>query len=313
LVASYLVEALLFRNERREGPRIQVIAAVRDPDAARERFAAYAGRSDLDIVHHDAGEPFRYGNTIDYVVHAAGNATPSSFGLDPIGTYTPNVIGTHHLLERAKGDGARGVLFLSSGAVHGALSPHSPPPGEDVYGVVDPLDARASYAESKRMGETICRSWWTQFGVPTRIARLSHTYGPGLRRTDERSFAQFVFCAVDGRDIALNSDGSAIRPFCYLADATVALLLVLLSGKAGEAYIVGNPSASCSIRELAELVAGMAPRAITVRQIAEPPPPSYLPNRDPIHSLNISKIRELGWRPTTTLHDGFKRTIETYL
>jgi len=313
LVASYLVEALLFRNAHHDGPRIRVVAAVRDPDGARERFALYAGRPDIDIVHHDARGPFSYRGTVDYVVHAAGNATPSSFGLDPVGTYAPNVIGTHHLLERAKADCPRGVLFLSSGAVHGALPPHSPSPGEDVYGVVDPLDARASYAESKRMGETICRSWWTQFGVPTRIARLSHTYGPGLRRTDERSFAQFVFCAVDGRDITLNSDGSAIRPFCYLADATAALLLVLLSGKAGEAYIVGNPDASCSIRQLAELVAAMAPRAITVRQSAKLPSPSYLPNRDPAHSLDISKIRELGWRPTTTLHDGFKRTIETYL
>src|SRR4051812_28589139 len=107
LVASYLVQALLFRNEHHNGPRIRVVAGVRNPAAARERFAAYAGRSDLDIVHHDASGEFSYRGALAYVVHAAGNATPSSFGLDPVGTYTPNVIGTHHLLQRAQTDGTR--------------------------------------------------------------------------------------------------------------------------------------------------------------------------------------------------------------
>jgi nucleoside-diphosphate-sugar epimerase len=183
---------------------------------------------------------------------------------------------------------------------------------EDVYGVVDPLDPRASYAESKRMGETICRSWWSQYGVPVRMARLGHTYGPGMRRTDERAFAQFVFSAIDGRDILLNSDGSAVRPYCYLADAVAGLLRVLLVGASGDAYLVANPDATCTIRELAETVASLAPTPIAVRRAAGAPPAEYLPNRDPAHPLDISKVRALGWEPVTGLRDGFSRTIESY-
>jgi dTDP-glucose 4,6-dehydratase len=311
LVASYLVEALLFRNES-YGSGIRVVAAVRNPSAARERFSTYHGRHDIEIVEHDATGPLEYAGPINYLVHAAGNATPSSFGRDPIGTYAPNVVGTHHLMQRAHADHSAAVLFLSSGAVHGALAPDAPILREDVYGIVDPLDPRASYAESKRMGETICRSWWVQHGVPVRMARLGHTYGPGMRRSDERAFAQFVFSAIDGQDIVLNSDGTAIRPYCYLADTTAALLRLMLVGGNGEAYLVANTSAMCSIRELAELIAGLAPDPISVRRASSAPPPNYVPNRDPAHPLDTSKMRALGWEAHTGLLEGFRRTIESF-
>ena len=73
-------------------------------------------------------------------MHAAGQALPTLFGRDPVGTYAPNVLGTHYLLERAARDRASGVLFLSSGAVQGTLAPDVERVREDVYGVVDPLD-----------------------------------------------------------------------------------------------------------------------------------------------------------------------------
>ena len=313
LIASYLVEALLYRNETGTGAPMRVVATARNMDAARQRFAAYAGRADLEMVAHDAAQPLRYEGRVDYIVHAAGQATPSYFGSDPIGTYLPNVMGTHHLLERAFRDQSIGALFLSSGAVHGALHSDAPVLDETVYGVVDPLDPRASYAESKRMGETICRSWFMQYGVPVRMARIGHTYGPGMRRSDERAFAQFVFSALDGRDIVLNSDGSAVRSYSYLADTTTALLMLLLMGKDGDAYLVANPGATCTIRELAELVAKLAPSGnVAVTRASASPSAHYLPNRDPTRPIDITKMRALGWEPRTGLREGFLRTLESY-
>lgn len=325
LVASYLVEALLFRNEARggtdathgsHGAPTRVIAGVRDVAAARSRFAAYDGRDDLVLVAHDANDAltFEPGRPLDYLVHAAGPATPMHFGRDPIGTYSPNVLGTHHVLARAHRDRSRGVLFLSSGAVHGALPTDAPVVREDVYGIVDPLDPRASYAESKRMGETICRSWWSQHGVPVTMARLGHSYGPGMRRSDERAFAQFVFNAVDGRDIELNSDGSAMRPYSHLTDTTIALLMLLLNGARGEAYLVANTEATCSILDLAELVASLAPGGpLQVRRATVTPGAHYLPNRDPARPVDVSKLRALGWTPAVSLREGFQRTIQSFL
>lgn len=67
-------------------------------------------------------------------------------------------------------------------------------------------------------------------------------------------FASFIKCIVAGEDIVLHSDGSAQRPFCYIADATAAFLLLLLDGKPGEAYNVTNTEQFVSIKELAEIL-----------------------------------------------------------
>ena len=68
----------------------------------------------------------------------------------------------------------------------------------------------------------------------------------------------------------------------------------------------------CSIRELGDLIAALAPHPISVRRSPDAPPAEYVPNRDPAHPLDISKIRALGWEPSTGLREGFHRTIESY-
>ena len=312
LVASYLVETLLHLNETLRLD-VRVVALVRDEQRARERFAVYDGRPDLRYLVQSAADPLALAGRADYIVHAAGHASPRWFGLDPVGTYAPNVLGTHHLLTHAHDHGTESLLFVSSGAVHGAL-PAGAVLTENTYGVVDPLDVKSCYAESKRMGETMCASWFVQFGVPARIARLGHTYGPGMRRDDERAFADFVFSVVDGRDIVLNSDGLATRMFCYLSDATVGLLAALLAGRPGEAYLVANGEAATTIRALAELVTSLYPeRGSRVRVEPAARPTGYLPNTDPAMPLDTSKMRALGWQPAVGLTEGFRRTIASYL
>lgn len=63
---------------------------------------------------------------------------------------------------------------------------------------------------------------------------------------------------MEGQDIVMHSDGTARRPFCYIADATAAFLLIL-RGKAGEAYNVCNTQQFISIAELAEILISLCP------------------------------------------------------
>ena len=80
----------------------------------------------------------------------------------------------------------------------------------------------------------------SQFGTPANIVRLGHTYGPRMDLYDGRVFADFVADVVAGRDIIMKSDGSATRPFCYLADVVQGIFTVLLRGRVGEAYNIGS-------------------------------------------------------------------------
>ena len=171
---------------------------------------------------------------------------------------------------------------------------------------------RACYAESKRVAETMCVAYAAQHGVGAKIVRPFHTYGPGMDLSDGRVFADFVADIVAHRNIAVQSDGLAMRPFCYLADATAGFLTVLLRGEAGVAYNVGNPDAEISIGSLADLLVSLFPER-DLRVIREAPPAGgYLQSAVARSTPDIDRIARLGWQPWTSLADGFRRTVESF-
>lgn len=310
---AYMAETLLFLNEQDPTFGARVVALVRSEDRARARFAHYSDREDLAIVVGDASEPPDIAERVDVVIHAASNASPKFFGSQPVETLLPNVVGTHRLLEYCRATDVERFLFFSSGEVYGEVDPANVPTAENAYGFVDPADLRSCYAESKRMGETMCVAWSTEYAVPTRIVRPFHTYGPGMRLDDGRVFADFVADIVASRDIVLRSSGVARRAFCYIADATEGFFRVLLTGDNAVPYNVGNEDAEVSIAELADiLVATFPERGLRVIHEARTPGGSYIESPISRNAPDTSRLRALGWKPETTIADGFFRTVRSF-
>ncbi len=309
---AYLVETLLWHNRQRRGRPTTVFALVRNAAKARARFARYRGRDDLNLIVQDVCQPVDISGPIDFVIHAASQASPKYFGVDPAGTLAANSFGTHRILELAREKKSRGMLFFSSAEIYGTLPAANGPIVETDSGHLDPLAPRSCYAESKRFGETLCAAWHRQYGVPVKIVRPFHTYGPGMALDDGRVFSDFVADLVAGRDLVMKSDGNAVRAYCYLADATVGYLTALLLGTNGEAYNVGNRHAEASVAELAQQLANLFPaarlRVIRQSQAAV----GYLPSQIERCVPDTSKLEALGWRPTTSLVDGFRRTVQSF-
>ena len=310
---AYLVETLLFLNEKRPGQKTRVLGLVRHEGRARERFAAYAGRDDLRLLVQDVSLPVVPGEKVDFIVHAASQASPKYYQTDPVGTLSANVFGTQHLLNLAREHDVRGFLFFSSGEVYGQITDAQVPTRETDYGLVDPMTVRACYGESKRMGETACVCWHAQYGVPATVARPFHTYGPGMSLTDGRVFADFVADVVAGRDIVMKSDGRATRAFCYLSDATAGFFTVLLKGESGQAYNVGNDKGEVSIVDLAQRLVDLFPEK-GLKVVRQPVPASgYLQSPITRGCPDVAKVAGLGWQPSTTIEDGFRRTVLSFV
>jgi len=311
-VVAYLVETLLYLNERRN-LGLQVCALGRNLDKAQRRFAHYWGRADLTFLQQDVCDPVTVEGPVDYIIHGASLASPVYYGSQPVDSILPNVLGTYRLLELAREKQSRGFLFFSSAEIYGRVEEVEVPTRETSCGSVDPLNVRSCYAESKRMGETMCVAWYHQHGVPTKMARLFHTYGPGMALDDGRVFADFVGDVVERRNIRMMSDGRHRRAFCYLADAAVALLLIVLKGESAQAYNMGNDEMEISIRDLADVMVGLFPeRHLRVEQTGDNHPAGYLRTGIDRACPDTQRLRGLGWRPHFGVQEGFRRTVMSY-
>jgi nucleoside-diphosphate-sugar epimerase len=313
LLGAYLVKSFLAINEI-YCLNLRVICVTRKPQSVQKRLSDSLENSCLTIIIHDISEPLPIElPPADIVIHAASQASPRYYGIDPVGTLLANTAGTLNMLRYSVKSQCARFLFFSSGEVYGIpLDPLNIT--EHDYGYLDPTQIRSCYAESKRMGETMCAAWSHQFGIHSTILRPFHTYGPGMALDDGRVFADFVADVVRGQDIVLKSDGLAMRPFCYISDATMGFLTALLKGSSGEAYNVAFPSTEITMRDLAYTLAGLFPgRGIGVRFELAASDNSYL--KSPIFQScpSIAKISGLGWQPEIGIEDGFRRTINSYL
>lgn len=312
LIPSYMVDTLMYLNRKKllDEP-VHILALVRNERYAKERFAAYKDDARLELLVQDVCQPVRVPGNVDFIIHAASQASPKYYRIDPVGTLSANMTGTVNMLELAREKQTQSCLFISSGEVYGEVSEHCIPTGEDDYGYLNPMSVRSCYAESKRMAETMCVCWHHQYGIPVKVARPFHTYGPGMKLDDGRVFADFVANIVKRNDIVMTSEGRQIRAFCYLADASAGFFTVLLKGKDAEAYNIGNPAAAVSIAELADTLVSLFP-AYGLKVVRAARATHYVQSTIEKNVPNIAKAMELGWHPTVGISEGFSRTVSSY-
>ena len=285
----------------------QVFAAGRNLQRANKRFAAYLGSEHYHFVHFDVTEPMEPSIRFDYIVDAAGGASPQLYTSDPVGVMKSNLWGVDNLLSFGLAHGLSKLVYVSSGEVYGEGDGRAF--DEDYSGYVNPVKVRSCYPSAKRATETLCVCYAHQFGIDVSIARPCHVYGPYFTESDNRVYAQFVRNVLHGEDIVLKSKGEAYRSWIYVVDCAMALLFILLKGESGEAYNIADEESNVSIRALAEMVARLSGRKV----IFDIPDDAGHGNTTPITKAVFStqKLERLGWHPLTSLQQGMQHTIQT--
>jgi UDP-glucuronate decarboxylase len=248
---------------------------------------------------------------VDVVVHAASIASPTWYRERPLETIDVNVTGTRRMLDLARDKEASRFVLFSSSEIYGDPPPDRVPTTEDYWGNVSCTGPRACYDESKRLGETLATTYHRLHGLPVTIVRPFNVYGPRLRLDDRRVVPDFVRDALEGRQITLHSDGRVTRSFCYVTDAVVAILKLLVHDVGCEAYNVGNDD-EVSIGELAALVDDVAGNGLGVRyQVSDDP--AYLTDNPSRRAPDLTKLRAaIEWEPQVSLRDGIARTLAAH-
>lgn len=311
-IPGYIVYTLLGLNDNNIlTKKLKVLALVRNKEKAEKKFSKLINRDDFELIVSDVCD-INLSEKTDIVIHAASQASPKFYGKDPVGTLKANTLGTAKLLDYSISNGVEKFLYVSSGEVYGVIDGSIPEITENYTGNVDITDVRSCYAEGKRMGENMCVCYSHQFGIHTNMVRLSHTYGPTIKLDDGRVFADFANCVVQGKNIVLNSDGSAKRSFLYISDMIIALFTVLLNAPTCQAYNIAADTQT-SILDLANTLCNLYPEKNLKVEFKANTDANYIRSKSTSAELSAKKLKQLGWQQTINIKDGFKRMIDSYL
>jgi len=261
----------------------------------------------MKFVLHDCIEPYPDLGKIDFIIHAAGIASPAYYRKYPLQTLEVATTGLKNSLELARANPGCKIVFFSSSEIYGDPDSLNVPTRESYRGNVACLGPRACYDMSKRLGETLVQIYHEQFGVHGTIIRPFNVYGPGMQKTDFRVLPNFAARISENKALHVYGHGKQTRTFCYVTDAVEGFLRVLIDGVPGEPYNIGNPNPEISMIDLIEQVSKAVGNDSVKYQIVDYPDtyPADEPNR---RCPDITKAtQQLGYAPRIGLEEGLSR------
>ena len=307
MIGTFLIDVLMCRN-RVWKDNIKICGVTRRKAEAEKKFASCLEEG-LSFLEWDVTTPFpkEEEQIWDYMIHGASNTHPLAYSADPVGTIGGNVLGLWNLLEMGRRCLKKRLLFMSSVEIYGENATDIPAFAETDLGYLNCNTLRAGYPESKRLSESLCQAYRSQYGIDFASARLSRVYGPTMREDDSKALSQFIKNAVRGEDIVLKSEGNQYFSYTYVADAAAALLWVLLEGETGEAYNVADERSDITLKDLAGLLAKSAGTRVVFQLPDQEEQKGYSTATRAI--LDGRKIKGLGYAARYSIEEGLAHTV----
>jgi CDP-glucose 4,6-dehydratase len=255
-----------------------------------------------DVLDRDFCQRVIADYEINAIVHLAAQAIVSACAEDPLSALEIGVMGTARLLQAVRDSGRKIVTVVStSDKVYGS----APSP----YTESTPLDARHAYEVSKACQDLVARMFHSNFDVDVRVLRAVNIYGPGDPNESRLIPRTVRRCLAGDRPLVHAGAADMRRQYVYIDDLVAAIRTVGRVGAAGEAYCVGSPDPAMTVLDVVQEIArqtGQDPAAIETgargdrfREIQE-------------QSIDDSKLRSIGWAPSTRFGDGIANTIAWY-
>lgn len=310
-IGNYLIYALAYLNHAVLSKPVKIISLDNFITGSRKPLISPAAYNEFRFVEHDVRFPYAYKGAVDYVIHAAGIASPIYYRKYPLEAIEVATHGTKHFLELMRIKKSKSFLFFSSSEIYGDPDSLHIPTAETYRGNVSSTGPRACYDESKRLGEALTMTYWQKYTSPVKIVRPFNVFGPGMKHNDYRVIPMFIANGLGGKSLPVHGNGSQTRTFCYITDAIVGIYKVLLSDKQGEVYNLGNDNNEISMLTLAEKVAAMLSTKPIVETI--PYPENYPGDEPQRRSPDLTKIRaQLNYLPRVDLESGLERLLGWY-
>lgn len=271
-----------------------------------------APHSMLDLTRQKDTEDWLQENKPDAIILAAakvgGIGANSSF---PAEFMYENLAIAQNVIHGAYKAGVQKLLFLGSSCIYPKMTPQ--PMLEDAL-LSGPLESSNEfYALAKIAGLKMCQAYRKQYGCDFISAMPTNLYGPGDHFDTQNSHVipALILKIHEAKEAKLPSvelwgTGTPLREFLYVDDLAEALLLLLQKYSDTEPVNIGS-GFETSISDLAALIKNIV--GYDGEIIFNPKKPDGTPRK----FLECSKINKLGWKASTSLEEGLRRTYESFL
>jgi dTDP-glucose 4,6-dehydratase len=236
----------------------------------------------------------------DIVIHGAAESFVDYSLTDPNSFITNNVLGTQVVINACLKHKVERLIFLSSDEVYGQLTSESDPPWTEESG----MNPRNPYSASKASGELLVKAAHQSHGLIYNITRSSNNYGP--RQTSEKLIPKAIKCILNDQKIPIYGQGLQIRDWTHVYDNCAAILTVLNQGQPNQTYNISANQELPNIEVIQKICNAMGKGYSLISFVEE------RPGHDFRYSIDSSKIRTLGWKPSYKFKEGIISTTEWY-
>lgn len=300
LIGSILVKSLQLRNKLKNS-NIKIYIIVRNKEKAYNLFSLV----NLEVIESSIENYIPKNLNIDYIIHAASPTRSKFLNNNPVETINIQIMGTKNILEQAKLSNITSMVYISSMEVYGTLNCKNVE--ENKLGYIDIYNTRSSYSEGKRLCELLNYSYFKEYSIPTKSARLAQTFGPGISNNENRVFKYFSDCIINKQDIILKSNGKTLINYCYTTDVIIALLMILINGNNGETYNVAGNKTKMNIYDSAKwLIEEYKTNKKVIIDIDNHN--DFAPENQML--LSNHKLKSIGWQPKHNIKYGYKNLIK---
>jgi CDP-glucose 4,6-dehydratase len=238
------------------------------------------------------------------VIHLAAQTIVGIANRNPVSTFKTNIGGTWALLEACRRSPVvKQIVVASSDKAYGEHK--QLPYNEDAA-----LMGRHPYDVSKSCADLIAQSYATTYNLPVAVTRCGNFYGGGDLNWN-RIVPGTIRSVLRGQRPVIRSDGKFVRDYFYVEDGaaanmTLAERMAADKNLIGQAFNFSNES-QVTVLEVVDRILK------TMDSDLEPDVRNEAVNEIREQYLSATKARKvLGWKPSFTLDDGLKRTINWY-
>ncbi len=253
---------------------------------------------DVDLLHFESILDATKG--CQAIFHLAAVSNVNHAFEQPVYTMELNTLGTARILEAARKNAVKRVVFASTVWVYSGCKEEK----VDESAPFHLSGAGHIYTTSKIAAEMVCHDYGRLYKQEFTILRYGIPYGPRMR--DELLIPIFIRKALAGLPLTVSGDGAQYRNFLYIDDLARANLLALAPTAAGKTYNIEG-STKITVRQVAETIRRILGEQVRIESV--PARPGDYGGKEVDASL---ATRELTWIPFVPFEEGMRRTIDWY-